>query len=350
MLGPVMLDLAGTELAREEGELLRHPAVGGVILFTRNYRDPEQLRRLIERIHALREPRLLVAADQEGGRVQRFRAGFTVLPAQARYGELYDREPHRALGLIERAGWLLAAELRACGVDLSFAPVVDLRSAASSVIGDRALHRDPEVVARLAQALMHGMREAGMSAVAKHFPGHGSVRGDSHHELPVDARDIETLRYADMLVFERMVHYGVLAMMPAHVVYPEVDPLPACFSRRWLRGVLRNQLGFTGAVFSDDLSMAGAASIGDLPERAVRALEAGCDMVLICNDRGAAESVLEVLGDGAADPLRAARLARLHGRGGEPSMDALARRSRHAQACRALAAISGAPEFDLDGG
>lgn len=347
-LGPVMLDIAGTALSAEDRELLVHPAVGGVILFTRNYADPVQLAALVREIHGVREPHLLVAVDHEGGRVQRFRDGFTPLPALARYGERYARSAQEALCLVETGGWLLAAELRSCGVDLSFAPVLDLRTGRSSVIGERAFHRDPEVVASLARAMMRGMRDAGMAAVGKHFPGHGSVEEDSHVAVPVDRRGLDALRLTDMLAFERMFHYGLPAVMPAHVVFPAVDALPVGFSRVWIDGVLRGELGFDGAVFSDDLCMAGAAAAGDLPARARLALDAGCDVLLLCNDRSAALRVVEHVGVPAAAPLRAARLLRLHGRGPALGLAALAGTARHTAAVHALAALTGTPELGLD--
>jgi len=347
-LGALMLDLAGPVLEAGERELLAHPGVGGVILFSRNYESGEQLRALVDEVHRVREPPLLVAVDQEGGRVQRFREGFTRLPPPARLGERYDRDPQEALRLARTCGWLMASELRAVGVDLSFAPVLDLRRQRAGVIGDRAFHRDPDAVADLAGAWVHGMRDAGMSAVGKHFPGHGTVAGDSHEMLPVDERPLVTLRLEDLLPFERLIGRGLPGLMIAHVVYPEVDRQPAGFSRAWIRNVLRGELGFGGAVFSDDLAMAGAAAAGDPPARARAALAAGCDMVLACNDRPAAEAILEALARAQwrADAVALARLARMHGRapapGAPPGSDA------HAQAARAVAALEPEPELDLD--
>jgi beta-N-acetylhexosaminidase len=340
-----MLGIPGQRLSAEDRELLVHPSAGGVILFDRNYASPSQLTELVADIHALRAPRLLVAVDQEGGRVQRFRSQFTRLPPPARFGALFDDEPDAARRLVRDCGWLMAAELRACGVDFSFAPALDLHTRESVVIGNRALHRDPEVVAILAHAFMSGMSRAGMCAVGKHFPGHGSVEGDSHLVLPVDDRDLETIRSADMLVFERMIHYGLPAVLAAHVVYSRVDPRPAGYSTVWLQQVLRHELGFTGAVFSDDLGMAGAALAGGAIEQSALALEAGCDMVLLCNDRSAGESVIEAV-DRGASAVRSARLARMHGR------DAIDWQELHAdpryrERAAAIGALEPAPELDL---
>ncbi len=312
-LGPVMLDIEGTELSAEERELLVHPAVGGVILFSRNYLAPEPLGRLAREIHRLREPKLLLAVDQEGGRVQRFREGFTALPPAAAYGRLYARDAQRAREAAELGGWLMAAELRVCGLDFSFAPVLDLDRGLNQVIGDRAFEHRPLVVADLARAWYRGMHGAGMAGVGKHFPGHGGVSADSHEELPVDPRPLRDLLMDDLVPFERLVDAGMEAVMPAHVLYPAADPHPAGFSSFWLRDVLRGRLGFQGMIFSDDLSMAAAGAAGDPPERAHQALEAGCDMVLVCNDRKAAVQVLEALVD-HRDPAAHLRYLRMHGR------------------------------------
>lgn len=313
-LGPVMLGLDGLELTAEERDLLRHPLVGGVILFGRNYQSPEQVAALTTALHALRQPRLLVAVDHEGGRVQRFRDGFTRLPAVRRLGEIYDQDRMRAKQLARITGWLMAAELRAVGVDFSFAPVLDLDHGVSGIIGDRAFHHDPEAVADLAHAYVSGMQKAGMEAVGKHFPGHGGIAADSHLELPVDPRAYDDLAGADLLAFERMIHYGLAALMPAHVLYPQVDDRPAGFSARWLKNILRGGLEFQGVIFSDDLDMAGAREAGAPPERARAALAAGCDMALACNDRRAAVAILDNLRH-PLDPVGQLRLIRLHGRG-----------------------------------
>ncbi|MEX2150787.1 MAG: beta-N-acetylhexosaminidase [Steroidobacteraceae bacterium] len=313
-LGPVMVDVAGIALEPDEREFLAHPLVGSVILFTRNYESPEQLTRLVAEIHGLRTPALLVGVDQEGGRVQRFQSGFTRLPALREVGRRWAAGHAEGLRLARELGWLMAAELRAVGIDLSFAPCLDLDYGVSQAIGDRALHPDASVVAELAVAYMLGMRDAGMAATAKHFPGHGAVAADSHVALPVDRRqwpDIE----ADLQPYRRMIANGLPAVMAAHVVFPEVDHLPASLSPRWIDGVLRRDLGFQGAVFADDLSMAGAAAFGDIVARSRQALAAGCDVLPVCNDR---QSVLALL-DGLrapVNPVSRLRLARLHGREG----------------------------------
>lgn len=308
-LGPVMLDVAGTDLGTEERDRLRHPATGGIILFRRNYESPEQVIQLISDIRSTRSD-LLIAVDHEGGRVQRFRDGFTRLPPACRYEATGNPE------LAEEAGWLMAAELRSVGVDFSFAPVLDVECGISQVIGDRAFGGEPDQVARFARAFAAGMRRAGMAAVGKHFPGHGGVVGDSHLTLPVDRRPLRELEQRDLLPFRELLAAGLEGVMPAHVIYERVDPHPAGFSSFWIGEVLRHRLGFTGAVFSDDLSMAGAAYAGGYAERARLALTAGCDMVLVCNAPEAAEQVLEALPDGLLqdNPLRSTRLERMRGR------------------------------------
>ncbi len=306
-LGPVMLDLAGVALDAAERELLRHPAVGGVILFARNFESPEQLARLSAEIHALRRPPLLVAVDHEGGRVQRFRDGFTRLPPMRAIGAVLERDPVLAERLAHATGVVLASELRTHGVDLSFAPVVDIDFGASSVIGDRALHDSPQGVARLATQLVRGMSELGMGAVAKHFPGHGFVRADSHLEVPVDERSLAEIDGADLIPYRALIGQGLAGVMPAHVIYPKVDAQPAGFSRVWLQEILRDRLAFDGLVFSDDLSMEGARAAGDIVASGRAARDAGCDMVLVCNDRAAAVRLLEALGEAPLDTRRAAR-------------------------------------------
>ncbi len=291
-LGPVIVDLAGTSLSDPQRELLRHPLVGGVILFARNYNAPDQLAALCRDIHAVREPALLVAADHEGGRVQRFRSGFTAIPPMAALGLQWDLDPQAARRSADAIGYVIGCELRRHGVDLSFTPVLDVDCGESAVIGDRALHRDPEVVGELAAALVGGLRRAGMPGIGKHFPGHGSVAADSHVAVPVDARSLEEIRARDLIPFRRLAR-ELGGVMPAHVLYDRCDTMPAGYSRFWLRRVLREELGFRGIVFSDDLSMAGARVAGDIVQRADAALAAGCDFVLVCNDSEAVRSLLD---------------------------------------------------------
>lgn len=335
-----MFDLQGPELSPGERDLLGHPAAGGVILFTRNYISREQLARLVAEIHAVRDPPLLVAVDHEGGRVQRFRPGFTALPPCAALGRLDDKDPQRARTMAREYGWLMAIELRTLGVDFSFAPVLDLGSGVSQVIGDRAFHPNPQTVTRLAQAYLDGMHEAGTAGVGKHFPGHGSVAADSHYEIPVDCRSFEAITSADLAPFAGLVRAGLDAIMPAHVVYPEVDTAPASFSEVWLGQVLRKDLGFEGAIFSDDIDMAGARGIGIHSERAQRALAAGCDMVIMCNRPRALPGVLDAL-SAVREPLGEARLARMRGRT-VASERALEERRRAAKASVAALANGGA--------
>jgi beta-N-acetylhexosaminidase len=341
-----MVDIAGMELDAEEREILRHPLVGGAILFSRNYESPEQVARLIVDIHGLREPRLLVAVDQEGGRVQRFREGFTRLPAVRKLGEVYDRDRKRAKHFAEMTGWLMASELRAVGVDISFAPVLDLDRGISGVIGDRAFHADPEAIADLAHAYMIGMRRAGMAATGKHFPGHGTVEADSHVAIPIDSRPYADIYAEDIVPFERMIHYGMAAVMAAHVVYPEVDSQPAGFSSRWLGEVLRDELAFQGVVFSDDLSMVAAESAGDYVDRARTALLAGCDMVLVCNNPDGRNQVLDGLSD-LDNPVSHLRLARMHGKHGM-SRDALRASDHWKEAVRIVEEYDPEPLLDMD--
>lgn len=315
-LGSVMLDIAGTSLTAEDRELLRHPQVGGLILFARNYVEPAQLAALTAEVHALRSPALVIAVDQEGGRIQRFQTGFTRLPAARALGALYDQDAERGLRLATEVSWLMATELKALGVDLSFAPVLDIDHGVSAVIGDRSFHRDPDAVIALGRASLRGLSAAGMAAVGKHFPGHGAVALDSHHSLPIDARDYADIALADLRPFAALAESGLAGVMPAHIVYPAVDSQPAGFSRRWLQGILRGELGFAGAIFSDDLEMAGAAVAGSHLDRAVAAQEAGCDMLLVCNHRGAAIAVVEGLHTRPA-PASLARILRMRGHSGQ---------------------------------
>ncbi|MDD1612756.1 MAG: beta-N-acetylhexosaminidase [Methylococcaceae bacterium] len=302
-LGPVMLDVEGLTLAAHEIDKIRHPNTGAVILFARNYECPEQVEALILSIRKTRGE-ILIAVDQEGGRVQRFQNGFTRLPPVSRYAEKPE--------LAETAGWLMASELLAVGVDFSFAPVLDVDCGISQVIGDRSFSSDPELAAELASSFRKGMRRAGMAATGKHFPGHGAVAPDSHLALPVDERDLDSIKAKDLLPFKRLIAEGLEAVMPAHVVFAAVDDKPAGFSPFWIQKILREELQFNGAVFSDDLSMAGASWAGGYPERANMALAAGCDMVLVCNNPTAAEQVLEALPI-QKQPLREIRLAAMRG-------------------------------------
>ncbi len=311
-LGPLMLDIEGTALTAADREVLAHPLVGSVILFTRNYADPQQLQALVAEIQGLRSPPLLVAVDHEGGRVQRFRAGFSPLPPLRRIGHAFDADAATGLAMARALGWLMAAELTACGLDFSFAPCVDLDYGLSEIIGDRAFHARAEAVAQLAIAYMHGMRDAGMAATAKHYPGHGAVVADSHLALPLDRRELVDME-PDLLPYRRLIANGLPAVMVAHVLYPAVDSVPASFSRRWIEGVLRTELQFAGLVFADDLTMGGAAAVGDLVQRAQRALAAGCDVLPVCNDRPGAERLLDRL-QSRIDPASQLRLVRMRGR------------------------------------
>lgn len=312
-LGSLMIGLSGLELNTVEREWLCHPAVGGVVLFTRNYANPEQLTHLTHSIRTLRSPPLLIAVDHEGGRIQRFREGFTPLPAARQVGLVWSHAPSAARRLARDLGWMLAAELRAVGVDFSFAPVLDLDYGQSTVIGDRAFHRDPAIVIELATACIEGMQAAGMVAVGKHFPGHGLVTADSHLELPIDERDYDALLKDDLRPFVQLIHHPIAALMPAHIVYPQIDPTPVGFSRHWIQTILRNTFHFDGAIISDDLDMAGAAWAGGPVERAMCAVNAGCDLVLICNNFEAIATVLEHL-DPQLDPIAHNRRCRLYGR------------------------------------
>jgi beta-N-acetylhexosaminidase len=305
-LGPLMIDVEGLELTAVETEKLRDPRIGGVILFSRNFASVAQLRELTRAIHDVRSPELLIAVDQEGGRVQRFRDGFTELPPARLLGHQYDIDEDSARSLASACGWIMAAELLDIGVDISFAPVVDLDLGLSDIIGDRALHRDPDAVAVLATAFMQGMRSAGMMAVAKHFPGHGAVVADSHVELPEDHRTYVDLT-DDFLPYERLIANGLHGVMMAHVRYPNIDRRIASLSPYWQETELRQTLGFTGVIFSDDLSMSAMESVGDMTERVRVTFAAGADMALICNDPEAVDRVLANIG-AMENPASQARL------------------------------------------
>jgi beta-N-acetylhexosaminidase len=309
-----MLDVEGVVLTDADRARLCHPLCGGVILFARNYESPQQIASLTAAIHGLRSPALLIGVDHEGGRVQRFRDGFTPIPPMRALGRLHDAHPHQATRLAESIGFVIGAEVRSCGVDFSFTPVLDVDHGSSTVIGNRAFHDDPDVISLLARALVRGLKLAGVAAVGKHFPGHGFIAADSHREIPVDDRSYEEIAACDLEPFVRLAESGLAAIMPAHVIYPKVDERPAGFSPVWIKDVLRGRLRFDGVVFSDDLSMEGAAAVGGILDRAHAALEAGCDMVLVCNDPAAADEVLAHL-RWEPSPVSLARLARMHGRG-----------------------------------
>ncbi len=347
-LGPLMIDLEGTAITPQERELLRHPLIGGVILFTRNYLDPAQLATLVAAIHAERTPPLIVAVDQEGGRVQRFREGFSALPPARRIGHEFDLDPKAGVALARSLGWLMAAELRARGVDISFAPCVDLDYGVNEAIGERSFHASADVVAQLAGAWMHGMREAGMAATAKHFPGHGAVVADSHLVLPVDRRPLVDLS-RDLTPYRRLIANGLPAVMVAHILFPAVDPDPSSLSRLWIRDVLRGELGFQGVVFADDLSMKGAAAYGDIVTRCRQALAAGCDMLPVCNHRPSVIELLDKL-DCEPQPASSLRLVRLHGRAGAPAQAGLERLPEWRHARELLARVSAPPALTLDAG
>ncbi|WP_228535049.1 beta-N-acetylhexosaminidase [Noviherbaspirillum malthae] len=322
-LGPVMLDVVGKDLTEEDVRRIRHPLTGGVILFARNYENRAQLTALTQAIHAAR-PGVLIAVDHEGGRVQRFRTdGFTRLPAMRRLGELWDSDVLASMRAATDVGFVLASELRACGVDLSFTPVLDLDYGESGVIGDRSFHRDPRVVSALARSLNYGLLLAGMANCGKHFPGHGFVKADSHVDMPVDERDLKAILGEDAAPYDWM-GLSLAAVMPAHVVYPKVDKRPAGFSKKWL-GILRKDMGFQGVIFSDDLSMEGARVAGSVTAGARAALAAGCDMVLICNSPDKADELLSELDpkQDAASKESAMRIASLVPQTPELSWDAL---------------------------
>jgi beta-L-N-acetylhexosaminidase len=292
--GPVVVDVQGLHLTDAERRRLRHPLVGGVILFARNYQSPGQLRALTDEIHACRTPPLLVAVDHEGGRVQRFREGFSAIPAMRTLGERWDQDVLAACREATDIGRKMGEELRAVGVDFTFAPVLDLDRGRSSVIGTRAFHSDSRVVAMLARCLTHGLLLAGMANCGKHFPGHGFADADSHVAMPVDERSLDEILADDAAPYA-WLGAALTAVMPAHVIYPQVDRKPAGFSKRWLQTILRRRLGFDGLIFSDDLTMEAATVAGGITARATAALKAGCDMVLVCNRPDLADELLASL-------------------------------------------------------
>jgi beta-N-acetylhexosaminidase len=299
-LGPIIIDLAGTVLQDDEKVLLSHPLVGGVIYFARNYESPLQIKTLSDAIRQIR-PELLIAVDQEGGRVQRFSKGLTRLPAMQNFLPLYRKNAQACLGIVKNCGWLMASELLAVGVDFSFAPVLDVDDNGCDVIANRSFSPKPADVSSLAGAWMAGMHEAGMATTGKHFPGHGSVTSDSHLTLPVDSREFAEIAGHDLIPFVELFQ-SLDAIMPAHILFPNVDAEHTVgFSSYWLRTILRKDLGFKGVIFSDDLSMQAAALVGGFLARAQHALNAGCDMVLICNNRDGVNDVLDNLNFSIAD-------------------------------------------------
>jgi beta-N-acetylhexosaminidase len=341
-----MISLRGTSLAADERRWLAAPVVGGVILFARNFESLSQLRALIDDIHSIRNPALLVTVDQEGGRVQRFGAPFTVLPPARTLGHLYDVDLAAALAAARALGWLMAAELRAVNIDMSFAPVVDLDRGLASVIGDRALHDSADVVVKLALQFNEGAQEAGMAITAKHFPTHAGATSDSHTDIATDRREYAEL-FDDLRPYRALIDAGLQAVMVAHVIFPALDPLPASLSRWWITTQLRSELGFHGAIISDDVSMAGAAGIGDLGARVERALDAGCDLVLVCNVPDAIPQLLDRFQD-YVNPASQLRLMRLRGR---QSMDweRVHETPEWKQARRLLASLGARPKLELEG-
>ena len=342
-LGVVIADVNGTRLTDEDRRRLVHPQIGGVILFTRNFESVEQIAALCAEIRALRTPELIIAVDHEGGRVQRFRPGFTAIPAMRKLGALWDRDQKAALRAAHECGYVLAAELTACGVNLSFTPVLDVDYGESGVIGDRAFHRNPRAIADLALALQRGLEEGGLATCGKHFPGHGFVRADSHLEVPVDEREYAEIAAADMAPYPPLIAAGLASIMPAHVIYPKVDSQPAGFSRRWIAEILRHDYAFDGLVFSDDLSMEGAKVAGGVVQRAQAALEAGCDMVLVCNDLAAADELLAGLGTLHTGPVSSARVSLLKKPAPAATRAALDALPRYVQARTSVNAFAAAP-------
>jgi len=334
--GPLMVDVVGHVLTASEKKRLQHPLVGGVILFARNFENRAQLVALTRSIHQLRTPRLLIAVDHEGGRVQRFRSdGFTRLPTMRGLGEYWMQAPLQAMRMASDVGYVLGAELRACDVDLSFTPVLDLDYGVSSVIGDRAFHRDPRVVAMLARALAQGLSFAGMAACGKHFPGHGAVSADSHLAIPRDPRSLKRILEEDAAPYQWLGDQVISSVMPAHVIYSKVDKNPAGFSEKWIKDILRTKLQYDGVVFSDDLTMEGASVAGDILARAKAALKAGCDMALVCNRPDLADDLLLRLSHRSA-PASVSRLARLMPTTTAPDWQSLLKQSAYRRALESV--------------
>lgn len=291
-IGALIVDLQGLTLTKEEAELLNHPLVGGVIFFTKNYESRAQLEQLCKDVRKSRKKPLLIMADQEGGRVQRFRDEFFPLPSLAHFGEWYDKDPKIALQLTKTCGWLMANEILAMGIDLSLAPVLDINKGLNTVIGTRAFHVNPDVVFKLAVSYAQGMKQAGMATTGKHFPGHGSVEADSHLSVPVDKREFDQVMAEDLQPFKRMITEGIDAIMAAHILFPKIDRVQAGFSQYWLKDILRKRLGFKGVTLTDDLNMQGANISANYADRVAKAREAGCDFALLCNNR---EGVIQTL-------------------------------------------------------
>ncbi|HHQ68718.1 MAG TPA: beta-N-acetylhexosaminidase [Halothiobacillaceae bacterium] len=333
-LGPLMIDLPGAEITPADRKRLLHPAVGGVILFARHFEHRQQIAELVAEIRALRRPHLLIAVDQEGGRVQRFVGdGFVKLPAMGRIGALFAQDQQAGLKAALSIGWLMAAQLRAIQVDISFAPVLDLDRGISGVIGDRAFDAHPDAVIALAISYIEGMKKAGMAAVGKHYPGHGAVAADSHIAHPVDKRSFSEIEKTDLRPFRALAERFIPGLMVSHVTYPEVDALPAGFSTVWINQILRQQWGYQGAVLTDDLSMEGASVVGDIPARVEKALAAGVDMALVCNHPEAVDAVLAQLAP-EINPQREARLGHLFGHGGHIAFESLPYKPEYKQALR----------------
>jgi beta-N-acetylhexosaminidase len=334
-----MLDIAGTQLTEDDKRRLLHPLTGGVILFSRNYDNHRQLTELTQQIHALRNPHLLIAVDHEGGRVQRFREDFTRIPAMRELGKIWDKQPARARHLARQTGYVLAAELNACGVDFSFTPVLDIDHGQSGVIGDRAFHSDLQAVSDLAHQLMLGLKKGGMLAVGKHFPGHGYIKADSHLQKSIDQRSYIDIEMNDLIPFQQMIDFGLAGIMPAHVIYPAVDARPAGFSTLWLQKILREQLQFEGCIFSDDLTMRGAGEfLESMLSRAQAALAAGCDMILVCNNSAGADEILNGL-QWEMTATSLSRLARMHARNHSGSLTKLRENGDYVQAVREISGI-----------
>jgi len=332
LLGPVMVDVDGVELTDEDRLLLLNPLVGGVILFTRNFESLQQLKKLINDIKQLRSPSLLIAVDHEGGRVQRFKDPFTVIPALSVLGKKYDSEQETALHHAEIFGWLTASELLAFNIDFSFTPVLDIDFGFSQVIGDRSFHHSATVIAKLAANYIKGMHRAGMASTGKHFPGHGGVSADSHTDIPVDHRSFEEIHTNDLLPYKELIPEHLDAIMPAHVIYNKVTDDPAGFSLYWLKTILREELNFKGIIFSDDLDMKGASYISDdYSVRAETALNAGCDMVLVCNNRVAAMQVVEKLNYNVSDQS-SDHLLKMRGTSTMPAWEVLIKQDNWQQA------------------